>query len=194
MWGAVGLVWLYLFGPTHLSQWGYTSQYSSTAPPPEYTAMKLFFVALNVHTRNTQSNNKVDTITWGKKGRTKNESPSLHTYDGQTAFREVMQFMSWQFPPKECVEQWWNPHTCLHTIFNTFRKPLMNDILWGTVSVRPTRPLQILTASIHKRTWTVKMKSSLGIKKKPVAYLPAGTMASPIWHTSCPEWETTKAC
>lgn len=65
--------------------------------------------------------------------------------------------------------QWWNPHTCTHTLFNTFRKPPMNDILWGTVSFRPTHPLQILTASIHKCTWTVKGRWKLsllwGIKK-----------------------------
>ena len=146
---------------------------------------------------------------------TQTKAKWLHTSDRRTVFRKVLQFPSWQLfkPPNKCregekknVEQRWIPHTYIHTLFNTFRKPLMNDILWGTVSVRPTHPLQILIASIHKCTWTVKGRWKLsllwGIKKKPVAYLPAGTMPSPIWHPrrqgSCPEWETTwpftKAC
>lgn len=79
--------------------------------------------------------------------------------------------------------QRWNPHTCIYTLFNTFRKPPMNDILWGTVSVRPTHPLQILTASIHKCTWTVKGRWKLsllwGIKKKACGLSPGWNDAFP---------------
>lgn len=59
----------------------------------------------------------------------------------------------------------------------------MNDILWGTVSVRPTHPLQMLTASIHKCTWTVKGRWKLsllwGIKKKACGLSPGWNDAFP---------------
>jgi len=94
--------------------------------------------------------------------------------------------------------QRWNPHTGTHTLFNTFRKPPMNDILWGTVSVRPALPLQTLSASIHKCTWTVKGRWKLSLLwglKKACGLSPGWNDAFPyLTHKeqgSCPEWETT---
>lgn len=105
-------------------------------------------------------------------------------------FSKIVHFMSWQlFEPKngrngvgEMQDSAEIPTLYMHTLFNTFRMQPMNDILWGTVSVRPTHPLQILTTSIHKCTWTVKGRWKLsllwGIKK-------AGGL-SPGWNDALP--------